>query len=107
MSVGITAGNTLGNYIIQASLTPVSVGIATVAEQTFTVPGLNIGDQVGVSAPGVTAGVGLIGGRVSAANTLALTYVNPTAGALTPAAGMHIIEVSRPSGGVPATAIGG
>lgn len=79
--------------VITQTLTPVSVGIATCAEQTFTVPGLLTTDLVEVFWPGSATAVGLVGARVSAANTLALTFVNPTAGALVPTAGSYKILV--------------
>lgn len=96
MSFGITNGNTFGSYIISASLTPVSVSAITCAEQTFTVNGLKVGDFVNVNPPSITPGVSMTCARVSAANTLALTFCNPTAGSLTPDAGSYIINVMRP-----------
>lgn len=80
---------------MRATITPASVAAATVAEQTFTVPGLQLGDFVDVTPPGITAGVAPICARVSALNTIAISFVNPTAGALTPAAGVYQIQVNR------------
>jgi len=80
---------------ISKSLTPVAVGAATCAEQDFTVAGLKVGDFVDVSPPSITAGVAPICARVSAANTLTVTFVNPTAGSLTPAAGVYQIQLCR------------
>lgn len=80
---------------ISQSLTPVSVGAATCAEQNFTVPGLLVGDMVDVTPPSITAGVAPVCSRVSAANTLTVTFCNPTAGALVPAAGVYRIQVMR------------
>ena len=105
MSNGIMMGNATGIYIISASLTPASILTVTTAEQTFTVSGLKTGDHVTVNPPSITAGTGIVGVRVSAANTLAITFVNPTAGTLTPAAGTYTIAVKRPANNVAATAI--
>jgi len=105
MTVGIINGNTYGSYIISASLTPSSVSTVTAPTQTFTVTGLRTGDFVQVNPPSQTAGVSLAAARVSAADTLALTFVNPTAGSLTPAAGTYIIKVDRPEANTAATAI--
>ena len=59
---------------------PASVAAATTAEQTVTVTGLLAGDVViAVNKPTATAGIGVVNARVSAANTLALTFVNATA----------------------------
>jgi len=98
MSVGVTAGNCFSISIIAQSLTPTSVNTITTSEQTFTVPGLKLGDAVNVNPPGVTTGVVLTGARVSAANTLALQFVNPTVGSVTPLAGVHTITVFRYDG---------
>ena len=105
MPQGITNGNAYGLYVVSASLTPVAIATITTAEQTFTVNGLKVGDHVTVNPPSITAGTGIVGARVSAANTLALTFVNPTAGSLTPAAGTYAIAVKRPAGNAPATSI--
>lgn len=80
---------------ISQSLTPVSVATITCAEQAFTVPGLAVGDAVTVTPPSITAGVAPVCARVSAANTLQITFCNPTAGALVPAAGIYRIKVVR------------
>ena len=106
MTVGITNGNAYGIYIISASLTPVAIATITTAEQSFTVTGLKVGDFVEVNPPSVTAGAGLAGARVSAADTLTVTYVNPSAGSKTPPAGTYIIKVTRPESQVAATKIG-
>lgn len=58
---------------------PASVANIVTVEQTFTLNGLKVGDFVAVSKPTTDAGLGVAGARVSAANTLAITFVNPTA----------------------------
>ena len=92
---GILSGNLLGVGVATVSLTPSSVAAATSAEQTFTVAGLNAGDYVGVNAPSSVAGVGVVGARASAAGTIAITFMNATAGALTPASGSYRIHWMR------------
>jgi hypothetical protein len=77
------------------SITPASVAAATVAEQTFTVAGLTTADKVVVNPPAITNATGIAGARVSAADTLAIRFVNPTAGALTPDAGTYTIIAIR------------
>lgn len=71
------------------SITPAAVLTITAPEQTFTVTGVDIFDQVNVSAPGVTAGVAMCSARVTAANTVGIQWCNPTAGSLTPPAGVY------------------
>lgn len=69
---------------LTATLTPVSVAANTTAEQTFTVVGLPANSQVVVNKPTVTTGLGLGNARVSALNTLAITFINNTASAIVP-----------------------
>jgi hypothetical protein len=82
--------------MLQAALTPISVTFATTAEQAFTVNGLLPTDLVLVQKPTSQAGLGIAGARVSAANTLAITYVNSTAATpVVPAAETYIVMVLR------------
>jgi hypothetical protein len=81
--------------VYSQTITPASVGAATVAEQTFTVTGLTTADKVIVNPPSIANATGIAGARVSAADTLAIRYVNPTAGALTPTAGTNTIIAVR------------
>lgn len=69
-------------------LTPAQVNTITAPEQTFTIPGAPASSAVLVTEDGApTANVPPVHARRSAANTVAITWVNPTAGNLTPAAG--------------------
>lgn len=78
------------SLLTTATLTPTSVAANTTAEQTFTVTGLVSGNAV-VATPNFNItgqpGIGIAGVRISATNTLAVCFVNTTAGTLTPAAG--------------------
>lgn len=83
-----------GNPIVKkerrysVALTPASVAANVVAEQDFTVTGVAVGDVVvGAQNPDFANATGVVGVRVKAANTIAIRFVNPTAGALTPGAG--------------------
>lgn len=96
---GVNIGAT-GTLLTQAivysqTITPASVAAATVAEQTFTVTGLATTDKVVVNHAATGNATGVAGVRVSAPNTLVISYVNPTAGALTPAAGTYVILAFR------------
>lgn len=77
--------------VYSETLTPASVAADTTAEQTFTVTGLVTGQGVIVNGPAPTAGTGIVNARVSAANTLALTFVNSTAAAVVPTSGTYLI----------------
>lgn len=68
----------------------------TTAEQTVTVPGLKVGDVVvGILKPSAQTGLGPLAGRVSAADTLAVTFI--TTANVTPTANetMKVI-IARP-----------
>lgn len=106
MSVGIIMGNAANISVIFTTINPASVAAATSAEQTFTVTGLKVGDCVEVTKPTATAGLGIVNARVSAADTLAITFMNATAGAIDAPAEVYTILVIRPEGGVARTYIG-
>lgn len=91
------SGNVANVWLLGVALTPSIVATITVAEQTFAVPGLNVGDYVSVSKPTTQAGLGIANARVSAVNTLAIAFVNPTAAGITPTAGeVYMVRVERP-----------
>jgi len=77
------------------ALTPVSVAANITAEQTFTVAGLVINDIITLTKPSLDAGIGVVNVRVSVADTLAITYINATAGALTPTSETYKIMAVR------------
>lgn len=79
--------------MVSLSLTPASVGAATSAYQNVTVPGVAVGDAVLCVTDPITNAVALASARVASANTVALSFVNPTAGALTPTAGVYVFLV--------------
>ena len=73
--------------IYTPTLTPAAVAANTTAEQTFTVTGVVSGSAVLVNKPSTQAGLGIMGVRVSSANTIAINFVNATANTITPTAG--------------------
>lgn len=79
----------------QVYLTPSSVAANTTAEQTFTILGLNWVNSspatVVVNKPSHTQGITLGGARISAANTLSLTFENITSAAIVPPAEVYTI----------------
>lgn len=93
----ISRGNIQLAMMLGVPLVPVLVALNSTAEQTFTVNGLLVGDSVQVTKPTVQVGLGVVNSRVSAANTLAITYANVTAGNLTPTAETYLVELNRPS----------
>jgi len=102
MSLGpqiVNYGNVQSTFLLQVALTPTAVGATTSAEQTFTVPGLLVGDQI--SAVSLQAAwtvlVDIVNCRVSANNTLAMSFQNNTGGSLSPPSGTYLLEVNRPA----------
>lgn len=77
------------------SINPTSVGANTTSEQTFSVPGLTTEDIVTVNKPSHQTGLGIAGARVSAANTLAITFMNTTAGSIDPSSETYKIVAVR------------
>ena len=85
----------LKTVVYTPNLTPATVAANISAEQTFTVTGLTTGDTVEINPPGATAGIVVAGVRVSAANTLAITWGNLTAAPLTPTGGVYRVIAIR------------
>jgi hypothetical protein len=89
-------GNIKLMMMLSVALSPASVSNATSAEQTFTVNGLQVGDNVDVSKPTTQANLVLGNFRVSAANTLAINFANVGAATITPTAGeVYQVVVTR------------
>lgn len=82
--------------VLTLTIDPAAVATITTAEQNFTVPGLKVGDFVALNKPSLTAGLGIANVRVSAANTLSVTFVNPTAGSIDAASETYLLFWFRP-----------
>lgn len=78
-------------HVSEVAFTPAEIAANVAAEQTVTVPGVDPDTTllVAVEPPAHGQAVGIAGARISAKNTVAVTFVNPTAGALTPSAGTY------------------
>lgn len=91
------SGDDVGTAVTQiraylaTSINPASVAANITVEQTFAVVGLTTADRVFLNHPLFIAGLGVAGCRVSAADTLAITFVNATAGALD--AGATLVDI--------------
>lgn len=102
----LSFGNIQSSFILTIALTPAATATVTTLEQTFTVPGLQVGDILTISPQfALTTLVTIENARVSAPNTLAIAFNNSTAGSLTYQAGSFAIEVNRPMPGFAMTAI--
>ena len=102
-------GNELYDFIIAptsvAGATPgtlvwssATVAATTTTELTTTVQGLLVGDIVDIylTSGGLTNGLQVLNTRVSAPNTLAVTWGNQTAGVLTVPTSVWNANITRP-----------
>ncbi len=98
-TVQLPVGNIWKSGVFTITLSPAAVAINTSAEQTFAATGIGLlpGDYVAVNKPTAQAGLGIVGTRVSAADTLAITFMNDTGGIITPTASEnYLVYVVRP-----------
>jgi hypothetical protein len=85
-----------GLYQLTVSITPGSQGANTCAVQNFTVAGTAVGDiPILRTYPATGNATGYGAASVTTAGQVAQTVCNPTAGALTPAAGTFIYVFLR------------
>lgn len=81
---------------IEVTITPASVAANTSAEFSFPAPGVEVGDQIiAVSPPASIAPVSIGYARVTGANSAVISFINPTAGAVIPTAGIYQLAVLR------------
>jgi hypothetical protein len=96
-STTLPRGNILLAGIYGLTISPASVAANTTAEQTFTLTGLITGDVVSITKPTLQAGLGIVNSRVSAANTIAISFANNTASPIVPTASeLYTVEINRP-----------
>jgi hypothetical protein len=85
-----------GQAVLSVTATAQTATKATVTKVDYTVQGLAVGDFVSVQpTKAVGTGVSLGSAWVSAANTLSVNYINPTAGDVTTAADVYLVYVAR------------
>jgi hypothetical protein len=103
----IARGNELYDFIIQPSTlglvagtltwSTASLGATTTSELTTTIPGLVPGDLCDLYLNvAMTTGLTISNVRVSALNTLAVTWINSTGGSLTIPTGVWSMNITRP-----------
>jgi hypothetical protein len=91
LKVGTSGTAITQTRVYTPSLTPALVSAGAPVEQTFAVAGLSTSDTISVNAPGMA----VFSARVSAADTLAITFFPPAAGSYTPPAGVYRIIAHR------------
>src|SRR5262245_30920991 len=96
----VASGNLINSFFLLVPAAGASytanVPTITTAERTLTVPGLRVGDVVTINKPSHQTGLGIVNVRVSANDTLAITFMNVTAGNIAPAAETLLLQVDRP-----------
>ena len=107
-TVQLPTGNIWKSGVFSVTPSPASVANATSAEQTFAATGIGLlsTDLVLVQKPTAQAGLGIVGTRVSAADTLAITFLNTTSATITPTGSeVYVVGVWRvqPNWAAPAT----
>lgn len=91
-----TSGSYLGQLAKYApTINPASVAANTTAEQTFSVPGVKVATDtvLSINKPTATAGLGIVGYRVSADDTVAITFSNNTAAPIDPPSEVYGVVV--------------
>jgi hypothetical protein len=93
-------GSVSNSFVLQVAVASGAALVAnTSVERTYTVPGLIVGDIVTVNKPTFQAGVSIANVRVSAADTLAITFGNYGATTPTLTAENYLVQVDRHSFG--------
>lgn len=67
------------------TVVPTDVTAGDIVESTFTIPGLRLGMFPFVNFPSLEADLGVVGVKITAANTLKVRLFNPTADPIDPA----------------------
>lgn len=107
-AASIPIGNCSNVFALNLTLSPTSIAPNTSAEQTFTVPGVHLGDFVGIQNSGANqAGLDITNSRVTANGTIGITFGNLTAATITPTAStVYTVLIVRgenyADGGLPA-----
>lgn len=92
----LISGSSVNIVDFDITMNPSSVAANTTAEQDFTVAGLGANDiPLSLIKPTLTAGIGIGNIRVKSENTLSVTFINPTAGAIDPASETYKLIVIR------------
>jgi len=81
---------------IEVDIDVTSVPANTTDEQTVTITGVKAEDVIiSVNKPSHSTGLGIVGYRVSADDTIAITYMNATGSAIDPASETYIVVLLK------------
>lgn len=103
MSTSMISGNVLSMNVVTVTWDIPSIATITTEEETFTLAGVKVGDFVVVSKNSLDAGIMFGSARVTAADTIGVQIVNPTAGAIDAASQDVKVLVVRSEGQQTAT----
>lgn len=97
MPTMIPYGNICAQASVSISLDVASVAANTTAEQTFTLTGARAATDVvlAVNKPSLSAGLGVVNARISADDTLAITFANVTGSPIDPGAESYLVVIGR------------
>lgn len=91
-------GSVAYSFVVQVAVAAgAALAAATTEERTYNVPGVILGDIITVNKPQLNAGTGVLTARASAADTIAITFINATAGPLSITASSYLIQIDRHS----------
>ena len=90
------ASNINAIQTISISIDPASVAANTVVRQTFTVNGITTDDIISVNPPALPAGLEILNCRVTANNTLQITFWNSTGAPIDAGSQTYQILAVRP-----------
>lgn len=103
-STTIARGNVQLEAILQVAITsPSSLLVNTSAEVLVTVPGVALGDFIEINKPSHVSGLSIGNVRASAANQIAVQFVNTTAGTYTGGTTENYLIVVSRFDGAPVT----
>ena len=97
MSTTIARGNVGFEAVLQISVTPPATMTAnSTQEVTYTLPGVMVGDFLEINKPSHTAGLSIGNIRASAANQIAIQWVNSTTSSITNTPNeLYLVAVTR------------
>lgn len=91
---GLRVGSVTPRFFQSINISPSLITANTVAHETYAVVGLATDMAVHVDEPVRQTGIQLLGGRVSAVNTLELDWWNTSGGSITPTPNQEIHVVA-------------
>jgi hypothetical protein len=106
-STTLARGNAISTFYISAPLAPSAVSSDASSNQTFTVQGIQSTDQIiVVGVVGTqTSAIGIAQTTATAANTIQIQFFNVSGSSATPVTGNYVMQIIRPEGSLPATAV--